>query len=763
MSTNALSKTDAENIAKALTGFGIKKISGNGVTLELRDALKKKAESVSISSVDDTKTISDFFDKINKVENALESIKNDAGSWPLYGKLALINDAYDYINTMSQIEEGKLTNKGFDARKATCGEITAQLDELHMLHTSGSGIMTKIRDFDSNAKVFIFKNDDLRQYYDYYIKFRQNGIYDNVKTLRKLPDHLLTSVQVAERVLTSLQSAMHITRSESIWLYNHMLELKGMAEYTDMEGENTVLSCPDCGAVFRMTSQQLAALYGKKQTVPKCQACQEPLLKKCPKCGKWIPMAAREHFCGWNENFTRSKTSLDNAIKENNITAIQSSLEALGQMTITTDDLQESKKKAKAILTDYITTIKGIQETLASGDLKDAKQKIEEAEKRYPENDIFLSLRNELMKREINAHRAALLFGIGDALDRGKLEEVRNKIKQAEEAGIDAGDLTEYKRELMQRSKIIKANNYSRTLETLIQNKKTEEAEKTLIEAELFGIGDELYKFRQKLNKLKEENEKSKKEALELFGDGHFGAYVNGLRKISQILDIYPDCLQAKIWLKDNPPTSGVKEPLLTFVQGEKQCTISWKDDDSYTRYTVCRAEGRYPRDPEDGVQVCKEITNNRVTDKLPEDQPGIIWQYSIFSVRILDGRFVKTDCPREAAWLPPPKGVRTQSGKDEYGEPVITVSWNEIPRNCTGVQILRKDNDGDDFNFTTPLMKVDSKNPAHQEAQKLYRYVDKEIEPGITYRYVLKQVWKKGASQFTSNDVTVDATVDQD
>lgn len=770
MTVNTLTRAEAESVARALSSLNIKKLSGNGVDLELRKALKQANPDVTVGNSDETKSIEDFFNHIAAVEESFEKLKEQTpASVGKYGKLLACNDCYEYIDIALQVENDRdpafsPMGGSFNARSAATSEIIDALSKIIPKHSAPGTFMGILKMIDGKAKSDIFRSDASREYYDHYLELKHGGLLEKMELFKKLNPNLLTSVQVAERILPTLQSAMHITRPESVWLYNHLLDLKGTNAFIDMENENAVLMCPNCGAAHRQSSKQFAALYGKKQQIPLCPVCKEPLLKKCPKCGKWLSVCAMQHYCGWNEDVSKHKTALEKALAENDLLGVRKHFDALSQLSAEDSEIALAKKKAQGILDTLDKKIKESRLFISNGDTVSAGKLLDEVEKLCPTYPDLTELRNMIISRQESIRRALLLKNIRDALNKGDLSGAEAGLTTAEKEGMDAASLDVSRREILQRKRIKQINTYTAILEQLIREEKLAEAERVLTEAAGYGIGDELFKYRKLINSRREEIEKNrqqtKEKAIMEFGDGHFGNYVNGLKRIARILDIYPECQQAKGWLKDNPRTFPVSTPELTFAQGEKQCTISWKDDDSFTRYTVCRADGRYPRDPEDGVQVCKEITNQKTTDILPLDQPGVMWQYSIFAIRTLDGQWIKADCPREAVWLPEPTSVKGIVESDGKGNPVIKLSWARLPHDCIGVQIVRRDS-SDDFYFAASRLTAPSKDIDQRQAQLHCRFEDDDVETGTVYRYNLKQVWRKGQTNYMSSGVPVEIVVE--
>ena len=295
----------------------------------------------------------------------------------------------------------------------------------------------------------------------------------------------------------------------------------------------------------------------------------------------------------------------------------------------------------------------------------------------------------------------------------------------------------------------------------LIEDKKYNEAEELLNQIEQTPenklIYTELLAEITKYNKTA--RTKVQEMAIQQFGDGCFGTYQEGIKIISSILDAYPDFLQAQIWLKDHPRETQVRNVHLSTQTGERRCTLTWVDDDPYTMYTVCRAVDHCPQDPNDGYCVCSEITNKQITDDLPADQPGVIWRYSIFAVRILDKQWKRTECKEPAVWIPNPTDVKAEVEKNSRGHPVVRLSWKSVSGNCLGVNILRYDNDNNNFDYSSEILNVDSREPAKQQAQVAGFYLD-EVNSGITYRYVIQQVWNIGQRPLLSAGVKLEKMI---
>lgn len=749
--------TEAEEIAKALNALGIQKLTGKGVDPALSKALKQKNTTITNTTADATREIQSFFDNIEEVKKYLISVTQSAMG-DKYGKLALIDDLYSYINTVLAIESDadkqiQTEIAGFDARRACAAEIAAKIEILSPKHAVGGvPLMHAMAQLDSAAKKRIFVSDRTKAFYDSYLQ--QAALFKNIETIQKLPEHLLTSVQVSEKILAALQAGMHINRAEAIWAFNHLLGLTGANQFVDMEDENAYLTCSSCGTVNRLDGGQLASLYSKKKC-PLCNTCQESLLSSCPNCKKWMPKGAKRHLCGWDVEYTQRKISCEKAIQAKNISSAQRFLMEIETTNPGDKDLIQLRTKIDTLVTDLQTRLTSIRALLKAGQLEKAEKEVSEAIRVYPNDSDLLSLETAIADAEQAKRRVEMKAEIQDLIDKNRLAEALDKVKDAELAGLGT-ELDEFRIRIRQQVRITLINAYGVRIEKQLYADNIDAATEILNEAEIQGLGDELFTYRKKIDEKREEQKRIQAQALRDFGDGHFGSYTNGVKKIARILDFCPSCQQAKIWLKDNPRKEGVAKPTLTFKQGDSQCTISWEDDDSFVLYTVRRADNRYPRDPNDGVAVCANSPNKKVTDTLPTSQPGVMWQYSIFAIRNLDGQWVKTDCPGEAAWLPNPEEIRIDLEKDTRNRPIAHIYWTKSEIGCSGVKIVRYSDD-DDFSIAETMIDVGDR---WDKAQMQCEYIDTDVDHSTTYRYIFRQVWKKGMTKYMSLGTTYELEV---
>lgn len=329
-----------------------------------------------------------------------------------------------------------------------------------------------------------------------------------------------------------------------------------------------------------------------------------------------------------------------------------------------------------------------------------------------------------------------------------KYSDEKERIKQEEEKEANQ------KREeaiRIQQIRDEKLQNYITEFNTALSSNAFEEAEEIISSAETDGFTEMLlYKDRitEKKNELEQENK--------LLAMDKFVSYSEGIRLATSILDQNPESPQVQIWLKNHPRTEEITISKLYFKDGEEQATISWEDDDPYSTYTVCRAEERYPNDPDDGEVICKDTTNKKITDHLPKDRPGVLFHYSIFAVRILDGSWIKADCPGEAIWLPEPKNPKVVLTKDQSGRPAISVSWEKPPAGCAGINVLRY-SDEDDYTFPETIADLDDE---YLSVQQDCRFIDTNIVRGTKYQYRMRQIWKIGTKQRTSLKTVREITI---
>ncbi len=289
-------------------------------------------------------------------------------------------------------------------------------------------------------------------------------------------------------------------------------------------------------------------------------------------------------------------------------------------------------------------------------------------------------------------------------------------------------------------------------VEQLIEDEKDDEAIEAL--QAIVQKSDNKSEYAEILSRLalsKRPSAEQRQQLIEEYGDGNYSSYAEGIDRISHLLDVFPGFQQAHIWLKNNPRNFGVESPRIYCVDNKRSYSIIWKDDDPYVKYTVCRAEGRHPRDPNDGFQVCNMISNKKITDELPENCPGVVWKYTIFAIRILDSQWVGTNCVEEAIWVPDPSDIQVSLQMDGKNQYYIRISWSIDSNSCGGVQIIRHDKDYN-YKYLNNKLDPDSELPEQKKAQVSGVFDDYDVCPGIQYRYTIKQVKKIGTRTYKSN-----------
>ncbi len=696
--------------AEAFKHLGIDTLVGIGGEKGLRDAMNALETSASTSKPAGKKEntpFMEFWGYLSEVEEYIAKVQNAQAGGKKYEKMAQVEDAFDCVDFILKIEY----DEEFHARDASTDQLKEKLKKMISKHSTGSGYMTDLRTAESKLISYVFDSEENKQYYEKYLKLKKRGFFEDLEKLKNnAPQQLLVSVQVAEKIITDLMSILGISRAEAVWLYNKRVGLASSPnQYVSLDGDSFVLSCSACGGVHRLSLEEVKKVGSK--VIPKCPMCGEPLLKKCPKCGELIASTANKHTtaaCGWNLMTEKTLNYLEKAVNEKNLPAIRVYADEASRLML-----------ANGRAMDLLAKARKVQE--------EEKGKVQAAE-------------NEARKR------------IEDAFLQGNLEAAGREIDQASKEGY--AFVAGYSQDLMKRKAIALCTQYADQLNHLLAEGRLTEAEKALREAEAKGLTEQMMEFRKKLNLAWEEEKKRRQRASDEFGDGHFGNYTNGVKKIARILDMDPTCRQAQIWLRDNPRVDPVKKISISHIQGERNCSISWEDDDSCSCYTVCRADGRYPRDPADGVQVCKRIVNTRVTDILPADQPGAQWKYTIFAIRKLDDQWCPANCPDEVVWVPKPTGVKVSVGKNSKGDPQIRLTWDHAPSPRIKMQINRKDSDSS-FSYVNCKLKHSDSSSEAEAIQAACCYVDDDVDSSTTYRYVMKQVLTIGDKTYMSLDVS--------
>lgn len=457
-----------------------------------------------------------------------------------------------------------------------------------------------------------------------------------------------------------------------------------------------------------------------------------------------------------NPRLLLSETTVRNALKDiylnetgmiNVLVIAYSCIDVLEEMKREHDDLSLAKQQwSQRLQTEYYIredmAIKAVNiwcelfSKQIAKKVDDEYRKIkEEEEKTRKEKE------REFQKRAI--FRESILKLIEDK----DFTEAERQITIGEQQGL-GDELLPFRVAIHQKRQEEKISCFVEEINEALDKKQYNQAEKIIATAEAQGY-ENFSVFKEQIIEYKKQQD----QELRLLTEEKYNDYEQGIRMAAHILDYHPDSLQAKSWLQKHPRTTAIGIPRLHFRDGEDVCTISWEDDDPYTVYTVCKAEGRYPRDPYDGTVVCENNPNKKITDHLQNNSPGIILKYTIFAVRTLDKIWTRTDCPGEAIWLPEPENLQIELTKDDNNRNAVLIRWNNRPTGCALIRIERFSND-DAYSFPELTIDIDdTKQDCH--------YLDTSVNSRTKYRYCIKQIWQIGTKERSSTTVLREIRVD--
>jgi predicted RNA-binding Zn-ribbon protein involved in translation (DUF1610 family) len=201
-----------------------------------------------------------------------------------------------------------------------------------------------------------------------------------------------------------------------------------------------------------------------------------------------------------------------------------------------------------------------------------------------------------------------------------------------------------------------------------------------------------------------------------------------------KILNFCTDYAEALFCMQAMPPAPC---PVLTVKPdpNEGVCAVSWQPSpDELVKYVLVRKTGGIPANTSDGTKILDEEVHLDYQDK--DIEPGRSYGYAVFTKRF--GAISKGTGKIGTLYS------EISALRCDPGENFCSLAW-ELPKNCTGVRISRK-NDG---------------IPAYGEAAKVIAenaqrsFKDTDLIPGRRYGYRLQALYHGDSDVFRSMGIT--------